>query len=120
MSSATSFVEMEYQRVPLEDMKTQYEGLQRRLPSADARGIVEIVREWTQLRSRYQTMSQLNQVRYTIDTRDDSIKQERKYLDDQEPTVEDWNTTCLLYTSDAADERSSVDLGGRRIIKKKK
>ena len=27
---------------------------------------------------------------------------------------------CLLYTSDAADERSSVDLGGRRNIKKKK
>ena len=26
---------------------------------------------------------------------------------------------CLLYTSDAADERSSVDLGGRRIIKTK-
>ena len=30
---------------------------------------------------------------------------------------EGWS--CLLYTSDAADERSSVDLGGRRIIKKK-
>ena len=30
------------------------------------------------------------------------------------------NNSCLLYTSDAADERSSVDLGGRRIIKKKK
>ena len=29
------------------------------------------------------------------------------------------NQHCLLYTSDAADERSSVDLGGRRIIKKK-
>ena len=29
------------------------------------------------------------------------------------------NWGCLLYTSDAADERSSVDLGGRRIIKKK-
>ena len=27
--------------------------------------------------------------------------------------------SCLLYTSDAADERSSVDLGGRRIIKNK-
>ena len=26
---------------------------------------------------------------------------------------------CLLYTSDAADERTSVDLGGRRFIKKK-
>ncbi|VTU58567.1 hypothetical protein AMBR_CKHPCMOK_01098 [Lacticaseibacillus rhamnosus] len=27
---------------------------------------------------------------------------------------------CLLYTSDAADEGLGVDLGGRRIIKKKK
>ena len=34
-----------------------------------------------------------------------------------EPTL---SLACLLYTSDAADERSSVDLGGRRIIKKKK
>ena len=30
------------------------------------------------------------------------------------------HTNCLLYTSDAADEEDSVDLGGRRIIKKKK
>eukprot|EP00831_Metopus_contortus_P001309 TRINITY_DN10479_c0_g1_i1.p1 TRINITY_DN10479_c0_g1~~TRINITY_DN10479_c0_g1_i1.p1 ORF type:complete len:125 (+),score=10.99 TRINITY_DN10479_c0_g1_i1:345-719(+) len=28
--------------------------------------------------------------------------------------------TCLLYTSDAADDTPCVDLGGRRIIKKKK
>eukprot|EP00658_Telonema_sp_P-2_P074434 TRINITY_DN63656_c0_g1_i1.p1 TRINITY_DN63656_c0_g1~~TRINITY_DN63656_c0_g1_i1.p1 ORF type:complete len:102 (-),score=8.76 TRINITY_DN63656_c0_g1_i1:16-321(-) len=27
--------------------------------------------------------------------------------------------SCLLYTSDAADEEDSGDLGGRRIIKKK-
>ena len=34
-----------------------------------------------------------------------------------------WSTmpiTCLLYTSDAADDMQCVDLGGRRIIKKKK
>ena len=39
-----------------------------------------------------------------------------------ERTVEDplgQGKICLLYTSDAADERSSVDLGGRRIIQKK-
>src|SRR5678815_2507180 len=34
----------------------------------------------------------------------------------QDLSVRD-NVICLLYTSDAADERSSVDLGGRRIIK---
>ena len=31
----------------------------------------------------------------------------------------DFLVICLLYTSDAADEARSVDLGGRRIIKKK-
>ena len=35
-------------------------------------------------------------------------------------TLTDKYYGCLLYTSDAADERSSVDLGGRRLIKKKK
>ena len=29
-----------------------------------------------------------------------------------------YSLTCLLYTSDAADESPGVDLGGRRIIKK--
>ena len=35
------------------------------------------------------------------------------------PKKPDTLTGCLLYTSDAADEEDSVDLGGRRIIKKK-
>ena len=30
-----------------------------------------------------------------------------------------WPVCCLLYTSDAADDLLCVDLGGRRIIKKK-
>ena len=30
------------------------------------------------------------------------------------------NEPCLLYTSDAADDLTRVDLGGRRIIKKRK
>src|SRR5678815_6130172 len=39
-----------------------------------------------------------------------------RYLRENGVTI--WDECCLLYTSDAADERSSVDLGGRRIIKK--
>ena len=93
MAATPTFAEMEYQRVPLDEIKSQYETLHRRLPSADARGIVDVVREWTRLRSRYDTMSSLNQVRYTIDTRNTAIKDERKFLDDQEPTVEEWNTS---------------------------
>mgnify|MGYP003381465382 CR=1 FL=1 len=41
-------------------------------------------------------------------------------LDGDAALALDLHGICLLYTSDAADERSSVDLGGRRIIKKKK
>src|SRR5665648_531795 len=36
------------------------------------------------------------------------------------PPAPSGRAPCLLYTSDAADEEDSVDLGGRRIIKKKK
>src|SRR5680860_381555 len=38
---------------------------------------------------------------------------------DQKILLRDYYT-CLLYTSDAADDLLCVDLGGRRIIKKKK
>ena len=34
-------------------------------------------------------------------------------------TWDGWSEPCLLYTSDAADDLLCVDLGGRRIIKKK-
>ena len=41
-------------------------------------------------------------------------------VDGEKTTNSPKTKACLLYTSDAADERYSVDLGGRRIIKKKK
>src|SRR5678816_170086 len=48
------------------------------------------------------------------DARDQyELRTHKRVMDILNPT----DKTCLLYTSDAADERSSVDLGGRRIIK---
>eukprot|EP00656_Telonema_subtile_P042339 TRINITY_DN47894_c0_g1_i1.p1 TRINITY_DN47894_c0_g1~~TRINITY_DN47894_c0_g1_i1.p1 ORF type:complete len:105 (+),score=11.67 TRINITY_DN47894_c0_g1_i1:58-372(+) len=44
-----------------------------------------------------------------------------EYCDNEsDDHLSDLPYSCLLYTSDAADEEDSVDLGGRRIIKKKK
>eukprot|EP01016_Furgasonia_blochmanni_P004057 TRINITY_DN1157_c0_g1_i1.p1 TRINITY_DN1157_c0_g1~~TRINITY_DN1157_c0_g1_i1.p1 ORF type:complete len:147 (-),score=27.90 TRINITY_DN1157_c0_g1_i1:19-459(-) len=43
-------------------------------------------------------------------------------LDESDPRLYELRArayTCLLYTSDAADDLLCVDLGGRRIIKKK-
>ena len=92
MIASTPFKEMKYERIPLDEIKAKHDDLQRRLPSADDVGIVDIVREWTRLRSRYQTMNSLNSVQYSIDTRNATVKQERKFLDDQDPTVEEWDT----------------------------
>ena len=116
MSDTTAFAQMKYERVSLEEMKTRYEDLQRQLASADARGILEIVREWTRLRSRWQTMSSLNQVQFTIDTRDVAVKEERKFLDDQEPTVEEWNTT-MRHALLAHPQRAALEKEfGRQFI----
>ena len=46
-----------------------------------------------------------------------SISSEKKAEKTEE--VEGKYSSCLLYTSDAADDLLCVDLGGRRIIKKK-
>ena len=42
------------------------------------------------------------------------------YFVDTANSAEEALKICLLYTSDAADEEDSVDLGGRRITQKKK
>ena len=63
------------------------------------------------IRDRYVTCDVCEGHRYNKETLEVKFKGKTIY--------EVLNMTCLLYTSDAADERSSVDLGGRRIIKKK-
>ena len=45
------------------------------------------------------------------------FREDELILEAQQQAIDE--RPCLLYTSDADDERSSVDLGGRRIIKKK-
>src|SRR5450756_3143248 len=48
------------------------------------------------------------------------LERERDRLRRENERLKDDLEACLLYTSDAADDLLCVDLGGRRIIKKKK
>eukprot|EP00658_Telonema_sp_P-2_P035411 TRINITY_DN25753_c0_g1_i1.p1 TRINITY_DN25753_c0_g1~~TRINITY_DN25753_c0_g1_i1.p1 ORF type:complete len:468 (-),score=155.42 TRINITY_DN25753_c0_g1_i1:32-1435(-) len=59
-------------------------------------------------------------VRLAHEAKEAARKKQAAALDLQHRAQRDAMETCLLYTSDAADEEDSVDLGGRRIIKKKK
>ena len=49
-----------------------------------------------------------------------AVKAYNKNPDVQSIMLKYFVNTCLLYTSDAADEEDSGDLGGPRLIKKKK
>src|SRR5665648_1272495 len=55
-----------------------------------------------------------------IDDAEKNLREIMKIPDNYKVIFVQGGGTCLLYTSDAADEEDSVDLGGRRIIKKKK
>ena len=55
-----------------------------------------------------------------IDPEDVSAFLEYSEQNDIGPILAHASYTCLLYTSDAADDLLCVDLGGRRTIKKKK
>ena len=58
-------------------------------------------------------------IKYVIDNNKEDLEFLAQRLAEEEKQLPQ-DKRCLLYTSDAADERSSVDLGGRRIIKKKR
>ena len=64
------------------------------------------------IRDRFQTNAKVT----GIERNDNGV---RVLVEGGKPLEAEQCMVCLLYTSDAADERSSVDLGGRRIIKKK-
>src|SRR5665811_1090285 len=51
---------------------------------------------------------------------DSDLLENLRELENVDKTPPEQVTSCLLYTSDAADDLTRVDLGGRRIIKKKK
>ena len=63
-----------------------------------------------------QLQQQMNDIKMMMDN---DLQQKKLKISSQATQIQQL-FACLLYTSDAADERSSVDLGGRRIIKKKK
>ncbi|CZR91267.1 hypothetical protein CDFC105_31827 [Clostridioides difficile] len=63
----------------------------------------------------------------------DSYKVSKNYIEERKEHLKEGNvrayfirnddtmiSTCLLYTSDAADDSLRVDLGGLRVLKKKK
>ena len=63
------------------------------------------------------TLSAQTDLQTALNGKANSLGSDDNYVTDAEKVV--IGNTCLLYTSDAADDLLCVDLGGRRTIKKK-
>ena len=79
-------------------------------------GIRDLVRS-RGLGDVYKRQDQGSQPRRGLQGRPGSATRSKRW---RMPRVSESSRPCLLYTSDAADDLLCVDLGGRRIIKKKK
>src|SRR5450756_2792460 len=74
--------------------------------NSDPRQLIELTKESCKLRTMFG--SQIHAIGTRVLRNKDELGRAGLYQ------------LCLLYTSDAADDLLCVDLGGRRIIKKKK
>src|SRR5450756_169339 len=86
-------------------MSTAQQGLKESYDAAKS-ALQSVEQQLAALQSKRDSVTELTNVRDTI----------LQQLDGYRVQVQ----SCLLYTSDAADDLLCVDLGGRRIIKKKK
>ena len=83
------FSEMKYERPDFKEISGQYEALLKELQPADnAECFVNIFSKINKLRSRISTMSNLCEIRHSIDTRDSFYDQENDYWDENRPLYE--------------------------------
>ena len=83
------FSEMKYERPDFKETSGQYEDLLKELQQADnVECFVRVFSKINKLRSRISTMSNLCEIRHSIDTRDPFYDQENDYWDENRPLYE--------------------------------
>src|SRR5678816_4907427 len=91
--------------------RTRYAELKRMLEDRQREIHAEVQGKMRDVRAEGTWGGKLNEVLDAVESSEADIQEEIEFA-----LIQMKSETCLLYTSDAADERSSVDLGGRRII----
>lgn len=92
MTQAIKFSDLPYKRPHLDDLKTSYEALWKRLDNApNADTVLSAVQDWGRLRTEYITMENLAETRFTQNVKDEAAKAEKQFYTDNSPTVTEWN-----------------------------
>src|SRR5665648_76520 len=95
----------------------EWKSLQRTGPKLDRESEIALWRRFSAARNSFDKARRVYFAKLE-DTQSEARSVKEQLVKEAEvlATSTDWSSTCLLYTSDAADEEDSVDLGGRRII----
>ena len=84
-----TFENYQYTRPNTEQLKEQLETLREKLNTSNsAEEVVEIFNEYNKLRDDVSTMSQLAEIRVTIDTRDQFYEAEQEFWDEFGPELD--------------------------------
>ncbi len=91
-SESLKFSDLPYERPNLEKLKSAHLDLIERFTAAKTgKEQNEIIAEWNELRTVLATNSSIAHVRFTLNVKDDWALEERKFLDENGPTISEWS-----------------------------
>ena len=91
-SESLKFSDLPYERPNLEKLKSAHLDLIERFTAAKTgKEQNEIISEWNELRTVLATNSSIAHVRFTLNVKDDWALEERKFLDENGPTISEWS-----------------------------
>ncbi len=91
-SESLKFSDLPYERPNLEKLKSAHLDLIERFAAAKTgKEQNEIIAEWNELRTVLATNSSIAHVRFTLNVKDDWALEERKFLDENGPTISEWS-----------------------------
>jgi M3 family oligoendopeptidase len=87
------FSEIPYKRPDLDELQATYNGLREKFShAATAESMNELIREWNNIRVQFDTQSSIAHVRNTLNVKDEAVRAEKEFFDNNAPTVAEWDT----------------------------
>ena len=91
-SDSIKFSDFPYERPDLEILKEQHDELISRFKSSTSAAEQNaIIADWNKIRTILSTNSSIAHVRFTLNVKDEWALAERKFMDENSPTISEWS-----------------------------
>lgn len=112
------FSEYTYERPDIKALEKEFDGLLNQFQNAeDIEKQNAAMREINQVRSEYESMAQIAEIRHTIDTNDEKYKVEQDYFDETEPVYKGLITKYYQALVDSKFRNELQEQWGKQLFK---